>query len=104
MNGKYIWKGKLSPSRSACDLEYSATVTSQSLNGMIRPWKAGKAHLKPEGKNPGSSFIHVIVLLLLMTINRGTKGRNVLTHTIVGGAGGALHQLLSSISRESIYC
>lgn len=41
--------------------------------------------------------------MLLMTINRGTKGRNVPTYTITGGAGGALDQLLSSISRESFY-
>lgn len=45
----------------------------------------------------------LIIVMLLMTINRGTKGRNVLTCTILGGAGAALHQLLSSISRESFY-
>lgn len=45
----------------------------------------------------------LIIFMLLMTINRGTKGRNVLTCTILGGAGGALHQLPSSILRESFY-
>lgn len=50
MDGKYIWKGKLSPSWSAWVLQYSATVISQCLKWVIWPGKAGKKHLKPEGK------------------------------------------------------
>lgn len=32
-------------------------------------------------RNPGPSFIHIIVMILLTTINTGIKGRNVLRYT-----------------------
>lgn len=61
-----------------------------------------KGALEAREKEILAVFI-LIIVMLLMTINRGTKGRNVLTCTILGGAGAALHQLLSLISRESFY-
>lgn len=74
-----------------------------ALNGWYDQGKQERSTWSQRVRNPGSSFIHIIVVMLLMTINRGTKSRNVLTYTIIGGAGGALHQLLGSISRESFY-
>lgn len=63
------------------------------LSGWYGHGKRKRSTWSQRERNPGSSFIHIIVMLL-MTINRGTKGRNVLKYTILGGASGALHQLL----------
>lgn len=61
-----------------------------------------KGALEATEKEIPALFIHIIFMLGNIVINRGTKGRNVLTCAILGGAAGALHQLLSSQEKVPI--
>lgn len=48
------------------------------LNGENGHRRQESSTLSQRVRNPGSSFIHIIVMILLMTINTGIKGRNAL--------------------------
>lgn len=59
-----------------------------------------KGALEARERNPSSFYSHHCYAA--NDYQQGNQ-RNVLTCTILGGAGGVLHQLLSSISRENFY-